>query len=379
MERDRLAHLLAARENGIEARERLLENDRYLVPPHPPHLLLGKREEIAPLEEDRAPVDPAGRGRDEAHDRKRRHALPAARFADEPHRLRGRDLEAHAVDDARGALRGLEDRPEILHVEQRFHTSLERAAPLPAHRHAICLGSNASFRASPRRLNPITVTAIAIPGKVESHQALRSASRPSKTIWPQLGVGGGTPSPRKLREASARMIPPIRSVAATMMTVSVFGMRCLQMTPLPPRAERLGGLHVIEVPEREHLRAHEARGRHPAGRPEENDDEPDRSREERDAGEEQKEPRYREQRVDDPHENRVDGAAEIARRRADERAEDDRDRDREEPDRERDARAVDDPGENVPARICPSRADAPGTARRSASSARPPARSDRTA
>ena len=41
--------------------------------------------------------------------------------------------------------------------------------------------------------------------------------RPSLSMVPQLAVGGGTPSPRKLMVASARMAPAMPIAACTMM------------------------------------------------------------------------------------------------------------------------------------------------------------------
>ena len=42
---------------------------------------------------------------------------------------------------------------------------------------------------------------MAAPGTTESHQALAMWLRPSDTIWPHDGVGGGIPAPRKESEA----------------------------------------------------------------------------------------------------------------------------------------------------------------------------------
>ncbi len=43
---------------------------------------------------------------------------------------------------------------------------------------------------------------------------------------PQLGVGGGTPSPRKLRAASSSSVPEVPSAAITMMIGSTLGRMC---------------------------------------------------------------------------------------------------------------------------------------------------------
>ena len=53
-------------------------------------------EEVGRLEQDLAAHDVAGRLREEAQDRERRDALAAARLADDPDRLVGREVEGHA-------------------------------------------------------------------------------------------------------------------------------------------------------------------------------------------------------------------------------------------------------------------------------------------
>ena len=53
-----------------------------------------------PRERDAAALDDAGGAGQQAHDGERGDGLAAARFADEPERLAGRDREAHTVDDA---------------------------------------------------------------------------------------------------------------------------------------------------------------------------------------------------------------------------------------------------------------------------------------
>ena len=47
--------------------------------------------------------------------------------------------------------------------------------------------------------------------------------RPSATIWPHDGVGGGMPAPRKLSEASTMMTKPMCSVSSTMNVFMTFG------------------------------------------------------------------------------------------------------------------------------------------------------------
>src|SRR6185312_3851017 len=59
------------------------------------------------------------------------------------------------------------------------------------------LGSRASRRRSPTRLIASTVARIARPGKVGSHHATLTKSRPSAIIWPHVGYVRPEPTPRK--------------------------------------------------------------------------------------------------------------------------------------------------------------------------------------
>src|SRR5215471_18544153 len=88
------------------------------------------------------------------------------------------------------------------------------------------LGSSASRSQSPTKLIAITVTTIASPGNSESHQALSTYWTPSKTMRPHVGVGGGTPSPRKLRLASKMIILATISEAITMTDAETLGRTC---------------------------------------------------------------------------------------------------------------------------------------------------------
>ena len=77
--------------------------------------------------------------------------------------------------------------------------------------YSICLkrGSRVSLSQSPNRFRDITVSVIANPGKAVDHQIPpASLSRPSVTMEPHAGVGGGTPAPRKLRVDSSKITIP---------------------------------------------------------------------------------------------------------------------------------------------------------------------------
>jgi len=64
-----------------------------------------------------------------------------------------------------------------------------------------------------------------MPGKIVRCGAISKNWRPSDSIAPQLGVGACTPSPKKLKPASATMADAIPNVASTMIGAMMFGNR----------------------------------------------------------------------------------------------------------------------------------------------------------
>ena len=84
---DRFADLIADGENRIERGHRLLEDHRDLVAADFAHLFIAELEKILATVEDFAADDFSRRRRDQPHDRKRSHALAAARLAHQPESL----------------------------------------------------------------------------------------------------------------------------------------------------------------------------------------------------------------------------------------------------------------------------------------------------
>src|SRR5438552_7577444 len=76
-------------------------------------------------------------------------------------------------------------------------------------------GSRKSRSASPIKLNDSTASMTASAGNNTRWGASNKCARPSLSIDPQLAVGGGTPSPRKLIVASARIAPAMPIAACT--------------------------------------------------------------------------------------------------------------------------------------------------------------------
>ena len=84
-------------------------------------------------------------------------------------------------------------------------------------------GSKASRSASPRRLKLIKAKKMKSPGKKTCSGAMKMLVAALVNRFPQLGVGGWMPSPRKLSVVSARMAAPASRVAATMSGAREFG------------------------------------------------------------------------------------------------------------------------------------------------------------
>src|SRR6185312_14821485 len=96
MRAQRLGELVADREQGIERRQRILEDRADLAAAQP--ALGGGVERIdAPAVEPHLAVD-APRRVDEPEDRRAAQRLAGARLADEAQHLSARDLEVDAVD-----------------------------------------------------------------------------------------------------------------------------------------------------------------------------------------------------------------------------------------------------------------------------------------
>ena len=83
-----------------------------------------------------------------------------------------------------------------------------------------------SLNPSPNKFIEITVTIIAIPGKVASHHALLKKSRDSARSNPHSGVGGLAPIPKKLSEAPAKIAVATSNVANTRIDAKILGMIC---------------------------------------------------------------------------------------------------------------------------------------------------------
>ena len=75
-----------------------------------------------------------------------------------------------------------------------------------------------------------TTRRMANPGKTVSHGLVAMVDWASMSMFPQVGVGGWTPNPRKLRDDSRMMAFPTASVAPTTMGPMALGRICRVMS-----------------------------------------------------------------------------------------------------------------------------------------------------
>src|SRR5690606_353037 len=127
-------------------------------------------------------------------------ALAGAGLANQGQALATAQAEGNALDHV-GLL--AEANAQVAHLDQRFVVAI-RHSPLP---------SLWRSSARPRAVIARTVRVMATPGAATSHQALPRKLRPTESIAPHSGDGGGAPKPRKLSEAPAAMLLPMPMVA----------------------------------------------------------------------------------------------------------------------------------------------------------------------
>ena len=116
MGHQRLGNLVADAKDRVETARRLLEDHRNVVAADIEHHRIAGAGQVAFLEEN-LPLDDLARSRQQAHDRKRSHALAAARLTDNAQHLAGRYGEVDAVDRLHHTIFGVEVGFQPLHLE----------------------------------------------------------------------------------------------------------------------------------------------------------------------------------------------------------------------------------------------------------------------
>src|SRR5215203_1747132 len=100
------------------------------------------------------------------------------------------------------------DRPRVVlgHGCERPPTGRAPRARVLAQPFPVLFGSRCSRSPFPSMLMLQTTMITATPAVLEIQGATKRRSRPSVRMFPQLGVGGGKPRPRKLKAVSVRII-----------------------------------------------------------------------------------------------------------------------------------------------------------------------------
>src|ERR1035437_5907701 len=141
-----LGDLLADRHRRVQRGHRVLEDHPNLVATHLTQVSVAELHQIPPIETDLAAGDEATPGQ-QPHDRHGGHRLAAAGLADDAHSLARLDFEAQAVDRVHRAAAKPDPRLELFHLQQSRHAGYLSCSRT----------SNASWRASPMKLNATTV------------------------------------------------------------------------------------------------------------------------------------------------------------------------------------------------------------------------------
>jgi hypothetical protein len=193
----RFGDLLADGEERIQARHRLLEDHRHLVAANGTQARLGQGEQIDRLagavDEERLAAHLRHRAaRQQPHQREAGHRLARTRLAHDGGGSARADHEAHVGHGANQAFFGVEGGAEMADVEA-VHIDFRRR------------GSSRSRIPSPSSCSDNAVMMIARPGNSTIHSAWCAYCWLPATMVPQVGISGGTPTPRNDSAASARM------------------------------------------------------------------------------------------------------------------------------------------------------------------------------
>src|SRR5882757_609941 len=219
VDEDRLGDLLADPHHRVQRGHRILEDHPDLFTTYLVQVPFRGVEEVGALEGHRSADDPARRLGDQPEHRHHGDALAGAGFADHAEDLALIHGEADAVDRAHRAVHGAELHGQVLDLQQRAGHDW---------RPDCWRGSTASRRPSPTKLTHSTMSATAMPGGNHSQgiELITVTPWALVSMFPQLGRGGWTPSPRNDRAASCRMQLATVRVKITTIWLSAAGRRC---------------------------------------------------------------------------------------------------------------------------------------------------------
>src|SRR5699024_6659774 len=146
----------------------------------------------------------SGTGGHQTHDRSGEHRLAGSRLTDHAQRFPGMQPQRDVRHRTHRATRSVEHRVQFVHCQ---HCGTVHSCPL--------LGSHLFRAFSPTRLNENTGRNRNTPGtRTMCGCWANTVPSPSAIMFPHVGAGGGTPGPRKLRDASATINTEIITMAS---------------------------------------------------------------------------------------------------------------------------------------------------------------------
>jgi hypothetical protein len=147
--------------NRVERGHRVLEDHPDLAAAHGAHFVFGEGHQVPPVKK-QLPAGDAGGDSVQAHQALAERGFTAGGFADQPQDLPAADVKAHRIDGAHVTGAGV-----ILHVEIADGKKI-----IGCHQRSLNLGLRISISPSPIMVKANTITMMAMPGKVISHQEL---------------------------------------------------------------------------------------------------------------------------------------------------------------------------------------------------------------
>ncbi len=178
---DTFSDLLADAHQRVEVTAGILEYHADLSSAHPAHAGLVQRQQVLPGQPHGGTLDTQSGRRQQAHQRSTGQSLARTAFTHQAEDLALRQIEGQAIDQGQWGWAVVGQYTQVLDLQhRRTHVRAPMASATP----------------SASRLKPMARVTMAIPGKVQIHQALVIRLCPSATMVPHSAVGGWTPSPR---------------------------------------------------------------------------------------------------------------------------------------------------------------------------------------
>ncbi len=178
---DTLADLLADAHQWVKVTAGVLEHHADLASAHRPHAGLVQRQQVLPGQVHGAALDTEPGGRQQAHQAPAGQGLARTAFPDQAEDFPFHQVEGQAIDQGQRGRAIMGQHTQVADLQ---------------HRRAHVRSPMASATPSASRLKPMARVTMAMPGKVQIHQALVIRLCPSATMVPHSAVGGCTPSPR---------------------------------------------------------------------------------------------------------------------------------------------------------------------------------------